>query len=318
MRRIRPDGKWVATLVVSMALALSSMPFSDAAELTPVRGTGPKSGTLDPRLTSFLRDAESALKTGNVNLAIIQLKNAVQLAPKQGEPRARLGLVLLQQPGSAGAAQRELRQARKDGAPDSLAVPGILTAMLMRGETKELLAEFAAPPDDAAGSPAVEILRARATALEYLGRTAEAVAAVERALMLRRDVPTLLVRINIALRQNDYGLARQLVDEAIRLDPVSRDARVISVTLYRQSSDFQKALAAAEDYLRRNPQNITATILKVQVLLDLKRDAEAKLLITALLNRSPNSLVANFYRAVLTARAGDFTTAWAQLLMLPP
>src|SRR5437763_8473129 len=92
MTRIPPDGKWFATMVVSMALALSGLPCSDAAALTPAAAIAAKPGAPDPRLTSFLRGADSALKTGNINLAIIQLKNAVQLAPKQGEPRARLGL----------------------------------------------------------------------------------------------------------------------------------------------------------------------------------------------------------------------------------
>src|SRR5579872_5332468 len=64
----------------------------------------------------FAQQADAALKSGNVNLAIIELKNAVQLSPRDGEIRARLGMALMRA-GDAPGAERELRQARNDYGP---------------------------------------------------------------------------------------------------------------------------------------------------------------------------------------------------------
>src|SRR5437016_6299454 len=68
------------------------------------------SDAMTAQVSKLVTDAESAEKTGNLNLALIQLKNAVQLAPTNGDIRARLG-ALLMRIGQAAAAERELRQA---------------------------------------------------------------------------------------------------------------------------------------------------------------------------------------------------------------
>ena len=51
---------------------------------------------LSPEVSKLVRDAATALKGGNLNLALIELKNAVRLAPQSGSVRAQLGLALLQ------------------------------------------------------------------------------------------------------------------------------------------------------------------------------------------------------------------------------
>src|SRR5206468_1602409 len=94
-------------LLVGAALSLLVVCGGTGSELAhaaaPAAATDAKASKLDPNVTKLLQDASNALKTGNVNLAIIQLKNAVQLAPSEPEPRAQLGSALLQQPGSAVA-----------------------------------------------------------------------------------------------------------------------------------------------------------------------------------------------------------------------
>ena len=206
---------WLAGASFSLSLMLGMpVPVTAAAPAAaPVANAGASGTAPVSKVQQLLRDADSALKAGNLNLALIELKNAVQFAPSEGEPRARLGLALLRQR-AAVAAERELRQARKDDAPDELVVPGILQAMLMRGETKQLLAEFPEPPRDARGDVAAETLKSRGIALAVLGDSAAAGAAMDRALGLRRDVPLLLARAKLAGLQNDPALARQYIDEA--------------------------------------------------------------------------------------------------------
>src|SRR5687768_4390947 len=170
MHSVSGKSLWRASVPTAllMALVLANNPFVVARAALP-SANGDLAG--DPRTTKLLNDAETALKSGNLNLALIHLKNAVRLAPQSGTVRAQLGLALLQS-GDAATGERELRQARSDNGPEDIILPAILRAMLIRGRNQELLAEFRDPaPQD---QTAVEVLRARAIAFQALGRTGEA------------------------------------------------------------------------------------------------------------------------------------------------
>src|SRR5258708_17935760 len=90
----------------------SGQVFADVAPLLSSQGNPANGATVD----KLLLDAQKALKSGNIRLALITLKNAVAAAPRNGVARAQLGVILLQA-GDAPTAERELRQARRDGAP---------------------------------------------------------------------------------------------------------------------------------------------------------------------------------------------------------
>src|SRR5258706_2976955 len=191
------------------------------------------SSPLDPEVAKLLQSADDAAKRGNANLALIELKNAVRLAPKNGEVRTRLGVMLLSF-GQTVAAERELRQARNDGAPEEIALPPLLQAMLIRKELKELLAEFSDPPQGTQDKAAPDILKARAVAFQVLGQTKDANAAIDRALGLRRDLQMLVIRATLAREQNDLALALRLADEVSLLAPASQEAAVLKISLFHQ------------------------------------------------------------------------------------
>src|SRR5206468_10228114 len=100
---------YAASALVSAAVALACV---DAA-------AAPATSVQSSQVERLLADADSAEKSGNLNLALIQLKNAALLQPENGEVRARLGLALLRT-GQAANAERELRQAWKDFGPPEL------------------------------------------------------------------------------------------------------------------------------------------------------------------------------------------------------
>src|SRR6266550_205435 len=80
------------------AVLLLSM-LGAGVPLTAAHADLPKANTsrakpADPRVAKLLKEAEAALKGGNLNLTLIQLKNAVRIAPQDGNARAQLGLAL--------------------------------------------------------------------------------------------------------------------------------------------------------------------------------------------------------------------------------
>ena len=304
---------WISMLVVSGCLGSAAV----AAPAAPAAPTPDYYAGLPPKVQQFMRDADSSLKSGSLNLAVIDLKNAVQLAPGAGEPRGRLGLALLRQ-GNALTAERELRQAQKDGARIELVVPGILQVMILRNETKQLLAEFPDPPGQKYASIASEVLTARTVSLQSLGRAAEATTTINEALKLRRDVPTLLTGATLASAQKDLILARQLVNEILKLAPANIAANALSIDMYREAGQLQEALAEANNVVKVSHGDVDGVIFRVQILLDLNQVADAKRDIDALLMRTPRSALGHFYRAVIMARTNDPKGAWAELQRFRP
>ena len=314
----RKRTNWPVGVSVSIVAVLAfAQPVIMPASAAPSTTAAATSSAVTPKVQQFMRDADSALKTGNLNLAVIELKNAVQLAPNAGEPRARLGLALLQQ-GQAVAAERELRQAKQDFAPEELVTPGILQAMIMRGETKQLLTEFPDPPSDAKGSLTAEVLKSRGIASVVLGDLTSARAAMDRSLRLNRDSSILLARAKLAGLQNDPVLARQLLEEALKAAPNDEEAMGLYVSLLRQRGEAQKALVIADEFVKRNPVSIAGRVARIEVLLSQNDEKQAKNDVDAIIRQTPTSQFGLYYRAVLAERAKDFAAAWRNAQRLAP
>jgi cellulose synthase operon protein C len=78
---------------------------------------------------------------GEHKAAIIQLRNALQQKPADGEARLLLGRASLNV-GDPASAQRELRKALEYGQPADVVLPLLARAMLELGEADKLVAEF--------------------------------------------------------------------------------------------------------------------------------------------------------------------------------
>jgi putative PEP-CTERM system TPR-repeat lipoprotein len=308
-----------AVLLCLLALTLGvCTPATFAGAALPPGNTDAKpQPALSPQVTKLLEDANKSFKGGDVNLALIQLKNAVRLAPQNSDLRAALGWTLLKS-GQMVAAERELRQAWNDGAPADVVVPSILQAMIARNETHELLAEFTDPPEAAQDATSADILVARTVALQALAKPAEAKTAINRALRLRRDVPTILIAAKLAQQQGDLALARRLSEEATKLAPTNTEALIVANFMLLQAGENEKALAAVDDFVKRVPQSNLAKALRIEILLGLNQEAKAKEEIDALSKQYPNAAYPRFYRAVLMARAKDFKSAWKEMQILRP
>jgi putative PEP-CTERM system TPR-repeat lipoprotein len=280
-----------------------------AAALPPANG-----GSTNAAVAQLVLDARKAIKAGKLPLAVIDLKNASSADPRNAPIRAELGAVLLQT-GSYYAAERELRQARKDGASDQLVLPSLFATMLARNEEKILLDEFAEPATPT--NMAADILKARALAFLALGQSAEAVDAMDKSLKLRRDAAGLLLRARIALRSNALPAAFQFTDEAIATAPGNVDAPLFRINLLLASNDLNGALALADQTMAKFPASIPAQISRIEVLMRMQRNDQAKKAVDTILAKNPVSVIGAYYRALLIARAGDVKGAWRIAQSLP-
>src|SRR5579864_5034339 len=103
-------------LILVGALGLGFASRVAVADVPPAK---PVSGTSDPQAIRLVHDADVALRAGHIELAILQLKNAVVLQPRNGDIRAQLGRALLAH-GDLRTAESELRNGRADGGSATL------------------------------------------------------------------------------------------------------------------------------------------------------------------------------------------------------
>jgi len=88
--RTRP--RPVMALALASALTCVAAPHAAFAGLPPEGSTNAPS---DPQVARFVHDAEAAMRAGHLELAILQLKNAVILQPHNAVVRGQLGLARL-------------------------------------------------------------------------------------------------------------------------------------------------------------------------------------------------------------------------------
>jgi predicted Zn-dependent protease len=189
--------------------------------------------------------------------------------------------------------------------------------MISRHEESLLLTEFAEPAPGAKGELAAEILFGRAKAFLSLDRLPEAAAAIDRSLGIRRDAAGLVVRAEIANRQNDKVLAAKLIDEAYRLEPKSGPVTLAKLRQIQSSGDTAKTLAFTQQMLPAFPTAIELRTARIEAYLKLKQDSQAKTEVAALLAQLPNSNFGKYYTALLMARASNKAAAWQIMQAIP-
>jgi putative PEP-CTERM system TPR-repeat lipoprotein len=308
-RTSHPRPAWRGTV---SAAALSLLPIiglgGTSLAALPAANTVSAPSLPDSQISKLLQDADAAVKSGNPNLALIHLRNAVRLAPQNGAVRARMAEVILAA-GDFVSAERELRQAMADGGPSDVIVPLLLQAMLARGEVTALLQQYP-DPGNAPNPLAADILRFRAIAFQEMGKPSEANAAMNRSLALRRDFAGIATSAQLARQQGDLTRANGLIAEALKLQPENANALLLKVALLRQGGDAPGALALLDEMINKAPRSVALPAVRIEVLIGMNRDAEAKAAVDKLLADNPTMPFGIFYRAVLLSRARDFTGAW--------
>ncbi len=302
--------------VYAAILGCAIVPHHAFADVAPLpSGLGSSGGTNSTIVDKLLSDSQKAIKSGNIRLALINLKNAVSAAPHNGVARAQLGTLLLAI-GDEPGAERELRQARKDDAPALVVLPPLFQVMLSRNEDQLLLDQFPDPGAAPKNPAAADILKARALALQGLKRPSEAVDAMDRSLALRRDVSGLLTRARLSQSQGNSSDAMKFTDEAIAKanDP---SAMLYKLGMLVANHDNVAALNLANQLLAKYPGNLLGRFGRIEAYLALKQDAKAKEEVDSILAKNPNAPMGIYYKALLLSRSGDAKAAWSYAQNLP-
>lgn len=259
---------------------------------------------------TLLAEAKEYQQKGDLKAALIQLKNAVESNPQDGE--ARMQLAALQwEMSDPVSTDKELRKARSLGIPEERVLPLLGKAMLQLGQTKELLEEITA--DKAKNSPALLALRGHA--LSATGQAAEAKAAYEQALALNdKQGEAMLGLARLALGGGDRDGATRLVAEAVAKDGQNPEVWLAHAGLLQMGGKSDEALAAYDQVLKLKPNHRSAHVEKANIYISRSKFAEAKVELDAAKKNAPNDLGLIYSSALYEFAQGKHSAARDALL----
>ena len=254
---------------------------------------------------SLLTEAKQYQQKGDLKAALIQLKNAVEKSPENGEARMELGGLELAM-GDFVSAEKEFGKARSLGVPADRVLPQLGKAIAQQGKFKELLTEIT--PEQAARSAPLLVLRG--DALLYTGKNDEAKQAYDQALALNPNSGNALLGLaRYAAATQNAEAAERYVSDAVAKDPKNPDVHMARGTLLRTQGKSDEALAAFDQVLALDPHHRTAHIEKAYVEITRGKYRAAKAEIDAADKNSPGSLLVTYTRALYEFSQGKYAAA---------
>ena len=259
---------------------------------------------------ALMADARRFSAQGDQKAAIIQLKNVVQQQPDHAPARLMLGQMYLDT-GDVASAEKELRRARELGAQADLVQPALGKALLWQGQFQHVLDEF---PEDQGNA---EALALRGHALIGLNRPDEARSRFEHALKVKPGLADATLGLaKLALLDEKYDSARQLIEQAIDQGPDSVDSLQLKGDLQRAGNDAAAARKTYERILEVKPNNVRARLELANMAIQEDRLDDARQQIKLARKAQPKNLMISYSQALLEFREKRYKSALEQVQLV--
>lgn len=259
---------------------------------------------------SLLAEAQQYKDKGDLKAALIQLKNAVEKSPDNGEARFQLAALELEM-NDTQSADKELRKARSLGIGADRVLPLLGKADTREGRFKQLLDDI--PAEQAAKS--APLLALRGDALLATGKPDEAKKAYDDALALNPNQGEALLGLaRYAMTQHDREQANHYLDDAVAKDPKNAEVWMARGVALRMEGRPDDALAAYDQVIKLKPDHFNAHIEKAYIEIARGQYPAAKTEIDAADKVQPNNLLTTYTRALYEFSQGQYAPAHDALL----
>ena len=252
-------------------------------------------------------EADQLIAKDDLKTAEIELKNAVKADPENGRLRLKLANVEIQNNDIEGA-QVELKAAREHGGDESQIIPLLGRTYLVQGKFDQLLDDLPVN-NDAPANVRVATLVTRAEAqiqLKHIEDARSSLIAAEQIDPASLQPKLGLARIAFTLGQYDDAIKK--ADELLQLKPTA-DAHLIKGEALARKGDAAGAIAQYDEAIKADPNNLGGYIERAQLFIAQGEDAKAQADIKTALNIVPRSVPAQYFEALLMARAKDYAGA---------
>ena len=206
---------------------------------------------------ALIESAKAFAANGDYRAAVIQLRNALQKQPENGEARYILGNALNEEMDYI-TAEKELRKALEYGYTRDGVYPALARAMLGQGQGKQIVAEFSSKT---LTDPEAEASLKTDLGLAYfsMGQRDEALTAFEAALTAKSGYGRARIGQAMLLASNkDLAGAMKIVDEVLAAAPSLPDALTLKADLLLAQNDTGGAIKAVEQVAKVQPYNFQA------------------------------------------------------------
>lgn len=245
---------------------------------------------------------------GNSSAAVIELKNALQLDPKNGDARFLLAKIENEK-GNGAAAEVELRKAMELGVNADKVNAALGEAFLLQQKYRKVLNEIKAV-NGLTGEMAAAIATVRGNAYLGLGKLVEAGASFASA--LKQDpnyADAYLGMARLAMERNDQKEALRQIDIALAKSPKEGRAWSMKGDLLRMRNKGKEAREAYEHVLKIDEKNVPARLsLALMDIMGGKLDA-ARNEIKASRAIAPKYFRIQYVNALLYFREGKYDKA---------
>lgn len=246
----------------------------------------------------YLKEAKEYAKKGDINAAIIQLKNALQKDPKNAKARFFLGENYLTK-GDGASAEKELLRAERLGMTRQEIVVPLARAMLQQGQADKTLKDIKVESDFPAETQA-DLYVLHANAYMMLKKNNDAATSFEKAIKLvPNSLNALAGQTRLALVNQDVKRAKKLADNLIKAHSESDTAWALHGETSRLVGDMESARKSFDQAIALQPYNLAALLGSARVKLALGDKEGAEKRIVAAQRISPNHPTANYLMATL-------------------
>ena len=276
-------------------------------------GGCPGAFAADAKASKYFEDALVRYEKKDLDGAIIQLKNALQIDPTMLPVQVLLGKALLQN-GEAVASEVALLEALRLGVNRSEVVIPLAQTYLAQGkhnlifEQQQLLLPGLPP------GVQLQLLLLRATASSDLGDTRAALKAIDDARSIDAKAPGVwFAEVPVRIRLRQFSDATAAAERGLALAPGAAEGWYQKGSILHSMGDFKAALAAYDRALSSDSGHTEARIARTGVYIDTGRVTEASKDLDELLQLVPDDPRAAYLRGLLAERMKDLPAANAAL-----
>ena len=257
---------------------------------------------------SLIRAAERHISAHDYRTAQIELRNAIQLAPKSGVGHRLLGMEFLRA-GDSAAAERSLRKALALGERPDDVWPALALALVRQGQADRLIGEIATyMPQTPAATASFQASLGQAWLMrgdvEHAGDAfAAALTAVPGYSRAR------LGQAGIAAQAGKFADAASVVDEIVAADPQFVEAHAFKGQLLLSQGQRAEASASLEKAIAIDPNYTPARVALVSMWIDDRQYDKAQAVLDGADARLLGDMRLIYLRGLLALHKGDVPKA---------
>jgi putative PEP-CTERM system TPR-repeat lipoprotein len=211
----------------------------------------------DSNPTALLASAKAYMAKADYTAAMIELKNALQRAPDNGEARLLLARLLLES-GDPVAAETEARKALDSKYPEDEVLPVLARAMAAQGQYRKVVDQYAGRTL-ASPQAQADLATTLGIAWQGLGEHDKALASLDAALAAKPDSTSALVaKAGVLLSRRDVAGALKLLDTALAAAPGNVEASVLKADVLVVEGRADEALPVLDAAARAHPNDLAS------------------------------------------------------------